>query len=175
MSDRAAWLLRVLPVALLWSALAAAPATQAADSHVLLGAAAPDFAAKAVSGQNVRLSEYRGDVVLVSFWSGRCNVCRGQLAALERISQTYRSAGLMVVSLNLDANEDRALDFAASLDVTYPVVTQASKDIGRAYQVDALPTVVMIDRRGKVRFVRQDWRQVDEADYVRALRPLLDE
>ncbi len=146
-----------------------------ADDAAMLGEVAPDFAAKALSGQNVRLSEYRGDVVVVAFWSGRCNVCRGQLEALERITQTYRNTGLVVVSINLDANEERARDFANGLNVSYPLVVEARDAIGRDYQVNVLPTVVMIDRAGKIRFVRRDWRRLDEADYVRALRPLLDE
>jgi len=163
-----------LPLVLLWLILVAAP-VYAADETALLGTTAPDFAAKALSGENVRLSEYRGDVVVLSFWSGRCNVCRGQLDALERISQTYRSAGLVVVSVNLDANEDRALSFAKGLDVSFPLVVQAEKNIGRDYHVNELPTIVMIDRTGKVRFVQRDWRRLDEAQYVRVLRPLLDE
>jgi peroxiredoxin len=161
-----------------WFAIAAAivaPWAGAVERHALLGAAAPDFAARAVSGGNVRLSEHRGDVVVVTFWSGRCNPCRDQLAALDRIAKTYRSAGLIVMSLNLDDNVERATEFARSQAVSFPMVVETDKDVGRQYAVDTLPLAVFIDRRGKVRRVQREWRPRDEISYVRAVRALLNE
>jgi cytochrome oxidase Cu insertion factor (SCO1/SenC/PrrC family) len=63
------------------------------------GSAAPDFALPAASGGNVRLSEYRGDVVLLAFWSSRCAVCVTQLSALDELQTTYRSAGLVTLAV----------------------------------------------------------------------------
>ena len=75
-----------------WAACAAV----AAEKYELLGQPAPDLVARGLSGENVRLSEHRGEVVVVSFWSGSCNTCRAQLEALDRIAKTYASAGLTV-------------------------------------------------------------------------------
>ena len=76
----------------------------AAEQYELLGQPAPDLVARGLSGENVRLSEHRGEVVVVSFWSGACNTCRAQLEALDRIARTYGSAGLTVIGVNLDDN-----------------------------------------------------------------------
>jgi hypothetical protein len=65
-------------------------------SYALMAHGAPDFALHAVAGGNVRLSEHRGDVVILSFWGSRCTPCRAQLAALDRSFSTYRSVGLQV-------------------------------------------------------------------------------
>jgi peroxiredoxin len=169
--------LRVLSLAawLLAAAFASVPQARAAERYALLGAPAPDFAARAISGKNVRLSEHRGDVVVVAFWSGRCNVCRAQLAALDRIAQTYASAGLVVVSINLDDNVQRSREFAAAQNVSFAMVAEPSKEIGRQFQVDALPMAVFIDRAGNVRRARREWKPQDEASYVRELRVLLNE
>src|SRR5262245_6926756 len=86
----------------------------AAEKYALLGQPAPDLVARGLSGRNVRISEHRGEVVVVSFWSGACNTCRAQLSALDRISRTYASAGLVVIGVNLDDNLTRAEKFARS-------------------------------------------------------------
>ncbi|MDB6088924.1 MAG: redoxin, partial [Gammaproteobacteria bacterium] len=87
-------------------------AALAQPAYFLLGREAPDFALRAVAGSNVRLSEHRGDVVVVSFWSSRCTPCRTQLAALDRSLATYRSAGLQMYGINVDDDNSRALEFA---------------------------------------------------------------
>jgi peroxiredoxin len=163
----AAWLLATVFVA--------APTTLAAERHALLGAPAPEFAARATNGRNFRLSEHRGDVVVVSFWSGRCNTCRSQLAALERISQTYASVGLVVVSLNLDDNVKRAQEFANAQNVSFALSVEPAKEVGRQYFVDTLPMTFFVDRAGNVRRVRREWTPRDENSYVRELRVLLNE
>ena len=66
--------------------LGAAGGLAAEPPYALLGQEAPDFALHAAAGDNVRLSEHRGEVVVLSFWSSRCNSCRTQLAALNRAS-----------------------------------------------------------------------------------------
>ena len=92
----------------------------AAEKYELLGQPAPDLVARGLTGENVRLSEHRGEVVVVSFWSGTCNTCRAQLEALDRIAKTYGSAGLTVIGVNLDDNFARAEKFARAQDVQFP-------------------------------------------------------
>ena len=58
------------------------------EKYELLGQPAPDLVARDLKGENVRLSEHRGEIVVVSFWSGACNTCRAQLEALDRIAKT---------------------------------------------------------------------------------------
>ena len=89
-----------LHACLLTLALAAGAAARAAAPYALIGKTAPDFALHAASGGNVRLSEHRGEVVVLSFWSSRCTACRTQLAALSRSLATYRSAELATYGAN---------------------------------------------------------------------------
>ena len=93
-------------------ALGAGTASLAQPTYFLLGHEAPDFALRAVAGSNVRLSEHRGDVVVLSFWSSRCSPCRTQLAALDKSLATYRSAGLQMYGINVDDDQTRAIEFA---------------------------------------------------------------
>jgi peroxiredoxin len=147
----------------------------AAEKYDLVGQPAPDLVARGLSGQNVRVSEHRGEVVVVSFWSGTCNTCRRQLEALDRISKTYASAGLVVLGVNLDANLVRAEKFARAQGVRFPLLIAAPDSTGSDYRVDRLPMLVFVDRAGVLRAAHREFKDRDEAQYVRELRTLLDE
>ena len=147
----------------------------AAEKYELLGQPAPDLVARDLTGQNVRLSEHRGEVVVVSFWSGACNTCRAQLEALDRIAKTYGSAGLTVIGVNLDDNTPRAEKFARAQDVDFQLLVATAKATGRDFRVDRLPMLLFVDRAGVLRVAHREFKSRDEALYVRELRTLLDE
>lgn len=144
-------------------------------AYALTGQVAPDFALHAVVGGNARLSEHRGDVVVISFWSSRCTPCRPQLAALNRSLATYRSAGLTVFGIGVDDDPAQAREFARSADVSFALLLDPAKGVSRSYQVDNLPMTVLIDRSGTVRHVLRDYSAQSEQLYLRQLRALLDE
>jgi peroxiredoxin len=152
-----------------------ASAAGAADRYDLLGQPAPDLVARGVTGQNVRISEHRGEVVIVSFWSGSCSTCSRQLEALDRIAKTYASAGLVVIGVNLDDNIARAEKFARAQNVQFPLLISAPENTGSDYRVDRVPMMVFVDREGVLRAAHREFKARDEARYVRELRTLLDE
>src|SRR5260370_20341649 len=160
----------------LWLAAIAFCAPAFADtSYALLAHAAPDFALHAIAGGNVRLSEHRGDVVILSFWGSRCTPCRAQLAALNRTLGTYRSAGLQVYGINVDDDQSRALAFAHGEAVTFPLLLDPEKAVSPNYHVDHLPVALLIDRNRVVRNVFRDYNAKSESLYLQQLRALLNE
>ena len=179
------------PVALRWSAgactsvtvllgalgltLAVAFAYAAEPPYALLGHEAPDFALHAAAGENVRLSEHRGEVVVLSFWSSRCTSCRTQLAALNRSFATYRSAGLSIYGVGVDDDPVQSQEFARSAGVAFALLLDPAKTVSRSYQVDNLPMTVLIDRNGTVRYVLRDYSDASNKRYLQELRALLNE
>jgi len=148
----------------------------AQQAYFLLGHEAPDFALRAVSGSNVRLSEHRGDVVVLSFWSSRCGPCRTQLTALDKSLTTYRSAGLQMYGINVDDDQTRALEFARGGQVVgFALLLDPQKSVSRRYEVDNLPMTLLIDRNGIVRYVLRDYSAKSEDLYLQQLRTLLNE
>jgi peroxiredoxin len=157
-------------------ALAAGVSASAQPGYFLIGHEAPDFALHAVAGSNVRLSEHRGDVIVLSFWSSRCSPCRTQLAALDKSLMTYRSAGLQMYGINVDDDQTRAIDFAhGGLAVSFALLLDPQKAVSRQYEVDNLPMTVLIDRNGIVRYVLRDYSAKSEDLYLQQLRTLLNE
>ena len=151
------------------------PTAMAAEKHELLGLPTPDLVARGLSGENVRISEFRGQVVVVSFWSGSCNTCRNQLEALDRIARTYASAGLTVIGVNLDDDLARAEKFARAQNVQFPLLISAPENTGADYHIDRVPMMVFVDRAGVLRAAHREFKARDEATYVRELRTLLNE
>jgi len=145
-----------------------------AASNGPLGHAAPDFALPAVVGSNVRLSEYRGQPVILAFWSSQCSTCIKQLAALDKLFGTYRSSGLVVLGISVDDNLPRATDYARSRKTSFPLLLDATKGVSRSFAIDRLPTTVLIDRSGVVRYLHTD-NGADERSYVVQIRTLLDD
>jgi peroxiredoxin len=123
----------------------------------------------------MRLSEYRGDVVVLTFWGSRCGVCIGQLAALDKLQGTYRSAGLVTLAVDVDDNQTAAQDFSAALPKGLAILMDPSKGVARRYKVDSLPMLLLIDRAGAVRHVHRDYHTGDEAGYLEQIKTLLDE
>jgi peroxiredoxin len=178
------------PVALRWSAGACTSVTvllgalgltlaagifAAEPPYALLGRMAPDFALHAAVGENVRLSEHRGEVVVLSFWSSRCAPCRSQLVALNRSLATYASAGLSVYGVGVDDDPVQAQEFARSAGVSFALLLDPAKTVSRSYQVDNLPMTVLIDRNGTVRYVLRDYSAASSTVYLQQLRTLLNE
>jgi peroxiredoxin len=159
------------------SALAAcvALAGVAAAAAQLAGSQAPDFVLKSVSGENLRLSEYRGEVVMLSFWATWCGDCRSQLEHLGDLHARYEDAGVELLAVSLDQSAKQAQDAAESLDATYPVLHDAGGEVGRLYDVSKMPMMVLIDRSGVVRVVFEGYRRGNEAQYLERLQALLRE
>jgi peroxiredoxin len=140
----------------------------------LIAKPAPDFALPAAIGANVRLSEYRGQPVVLSFWSSRCGTCAAQLAALSRQYGAYRAEGLIVLGVSVDDDPQRAVDYARSHTESFPLLLDQSKSVSRDYAIDRLPTTVMIDRAGVVRYVHDDDR-ADDPSYLAQIHALLED
>jgi peroxiredoxin len=159
------WLMSALTIVATTTLQAAAPA---------IGTLAPDFALPSVQGGNVRLSEYRGQVVVLTFWSSRCATCAAQLAALSEQQLTYGPAGLVALAISVDDDMAKARDYAANHASRVPLLLDAKRAVGRSFQVDRLPTTVLIDRQGRVGLWIREYHRIDNS-YISQLRALLDD
>ena len=156
--------------------LSAALATVAiADVPSIVGKAAPDFVLRGLDGRNLRLSEFRGQVVLVNFWSRSDGDSRQQIPALDRINITYQRAGLVVIGVSVDEDLRRSKDFAASMGVSYPMLFDTGTEIGKDYFLRKIPVTILVDRSGVVRYSAVGFKRGDERVYLDHIRELLRE
>ena len=150
-------------------------ATTGLASSGLTGQSAPDFALKSSSGENLRLSEYRGDVVMVNFWATWCGPCRQEMPLLDELYTRYQRVGFSLLGVNIDDNSSKAMNMVAELGVSFPVLFDVRKEVSKLYEVDAMPVTVLIDREGTVRYVHQGYKPGYEDKYLEQIRSLLRE
>ena len=106
-------------------------ATSLASSS-LEGQTAPDFVLKSSVGDNLRLSEYRGDVVMINFWATWCGPCRQEMPLLDDLYSRYQRVGFNLLGVNIDDDSRRAMQMAEELgiDVVPTFVIGENKLIG---------------------------------------------
>ncbi len=169
-SVRGGWR-RVASALLLGASLAAA----AAPGPALVGQSAPDFVLKSLDGRNLRLSEYRGQVVLLNFWARWAGDSRAEMTALDRINTVYERAGLVVLGVSVDDDLRRSREFADAMKVSYPLLFDTAGDAGRSYRLQKMPVTMLVDRSGIVRYATVGFKRGDERDFVEHIRELLRE
>ena len=160
-------------VALVLSAAIAVAAPASAPN--LIGKEAPDFVLRGIDGKNLRLSEFRGQVVLVNFWARWAGDSRQQMPALDRINTTYQRAGLVVLGVSVDDDLRRSREFAASMGVSYPILFDTGQEIGKDYLLQKMPVTMLVDRSGVVRYSVVGFKSGDERVYLDKIRELLRE
>jgi peroxiredoxin len=134
---------------------------------------APDFTLRSMDGQNLRLGEQRGRVVMVNFWATWCGPCRVEMPHLNRLYEKYRSAGFVLFGVNVDEDVRNAVALAQKMGLKFPVLADAEKRVSKQYDVTAMPSTVLIDRDGRVRHVHRGYREGIEDLYEKQIRELL--
>ncbi len=150
-------------------------AATALASSDLEGKAAPDFALKSSTGENLRLSEFRGDVVMINFWATWCGPCRQEMPLLDELYARYERVGFNLLGVNIDDDSRRAMQMIEELGVDFPVLFDARKEVSKLYEVDAMPVTVLVDREGNVRYVHHGYKPGYEEKYLDQIRSLLRE
>ncbi len=140
---------------------------------VSLDQEAPDFTLRSLSGENLRLQEYRGKVVLINFWASWCGPCRQEMPILDRIHKRYEPAGFTVLGVNVEGELDKARKIADRLDVSFPLLFDAGQQVSEDYALKSMPYTVLVDRDGQVRFIHQGYKPGDENKYIDRLKTLL--
>jgi len=149
-------------------------ATSLASSG-LEGQVAPDFALKSSTGENLRLSEYRGNVVMINFWATWCGPCRQEMPLLDELYTRYERVGFSLLGVNIDDDSRRAMQMIEDLGVSFPVLFDARKEVSKLYEVEAMPVTVLVDREGNVRYVHHGYKPGYEDKYLDQVRSLLRE
>lgn len=114
-----------------------------------IGDTAPGFTSKDVNGNTVRLSDYKGRVVLIEFWTTWCGPCRELTPVLNKIYEKYKDKGFVILALTPEENMDTVLLYIKKYNIIYPVLITDDKTAKR-YGVISIPASFLISRDGRV-------------------------
>ena len=136
---------------------------------------APGFELPTGTGQTVSLESLRGQVVMLNFWASWCGPCRQEFPVLDAMYRKYQPMGFTLLAINVEPERADAQRFLDATPVSFPIAYDADNSVTRAYGVSAMPTTLMIDRKGQVRWVHLAYKPGDENAYMDTLRTLLRE
>lgn len=134
---------------------------------------APDFTLKSRGGENLKLSEFRGQVVMINFWASWCGPCRQEMPLLDQLYQHYRPLGFTILGINVEEDVSQAAKLLREIPVTFPILFDGSNTVAEQYHLDAMPTTVLVDRDGKMRFLHLGYLPGYEREYETQIKALL--
>ncbi len=142
-------------------------------SSVLIAAPAPDFTLKSNQGKNIRLSELKGEIVLVNFWASWCGPCRKELPAFEKLYQKYKPLGVTILAVNVDDDPAKADELLSEVNISYPVLYDTDQKISELYKVSAMPSTYFINRDGELVNTHRSFKDGDEKKYKKLIKELI--
>jgi peroxiredoxin len=136
---------------------------------------APSFTLTNLTGQPGGLGEYKGQVVMVNFWATWCGPCQQEMPLLDQMYKKYKPAGFTLIGVNVDKESPAVKELLARKPVSFPVLLDPANQVSKAYHVDEMPSSVIIDRKGQIRYVHRGYKPGDENDYQDLIRKLIRE
>jgi peroxiredoxin len=111
---------------------------------------ASDFSLKDMSGKTVRLSDYKGKVVLLEFWASWCPPCRASVPGLEKLHNAYKDKGLVLLAVSMDeGGGDEVRSFIRESGITYTVL-KGTEDVAMKYEVRSIPMMLVLNKEGRI-------------------------
>jgi len=130
------------------------------------GDAAPLFAGQTIDNQQLNYAQMKGKkVVILDFWSIYCASCIEEMPKLIDIYNEFRDKGLVVIGVNLDSfGTHRVVKFMNGMDtkINFPVIIDKNRQVATSFNAMVLPTTLVIDGSGKIRFYQVGYKQGDE-------------
>lgn len=136
---------------------------------------APDFTLKSRSGENLKLSEFRGDVVMINFWASWCGPCRQEMPLLEDMHKKYGDLGFTLLGVNVEEDSAAANKMLREIPVTFPVLYDTKNVVSKLYNVVAMPSTVLVDRDGNMRYLHRGYLPGYEQEYIKQIKELMRE
>jgi thiol-disulfide isomerase/thioredoxin len=151
-------------LAISWPALAADGASPA-----------PGFTLASRAGGEMSLAGLRGQVVMINFWASWCGPCRQEFPALDEMYRKYKPMGFAMLGINVESEQSDAERFLGIRPVSFPILFDPDNHVSHSYGVSAMPTTVLVDRKGNIRWLHRAYKPGDEAEYIAQIRAMLRE
>lgn len=139
--------------------------------------AASDFELQNMDEENIKLSDYRGKVVLINFWATWCPPCVREMPSMERLQQRLGDDGFKVIAVNQMENPDDVFAFTGQLELypTFDILFDQNSKVSQAYAVRGLPTTYLIDKKGNIRYRAVGGREFDHDEVIKIIKKLIAE
>lgn len=141
------------------------------DANV--GQSAPGFTRDEVVAQARKVTLRKGNVTVLYFWATWCEPCKKAFPPLEKLYKSKRDAGLTVIGVSVDDDATDLADFAKKYGATFPITWDDGHKIAELYRLQTMPTTLVIDRTGIIRFEHPGWHEGEEGTIATEAKSLL--
>lgn len=133
----------------------------------------PDFSLTDSRGKTWQLSSLQGNVVMLNFWASWCAPCRKEMPLLEALHQDFNDKNFILLAINTESQVEEAQALLQTMQLTFPVLWDKDGAVVKLLGVNAMPTTLVIDRQGELRFINRGYRPGDEDKYRQQVEALL--
>ncbi len=144
-------------------------------SATAISGEAPNFTLKSNSGKNIKLSELRGQVVLINFWASWCGPCRQEMPELNKLYSKYKKLGFTILGVNVEEDNTDALKIIRDDKISFPILFDSENKVSRLYNVTGMPTTVLVARDGTMRYLHRAYKPGDINKYKKWVKELIRE
>jgi peroxiredoxin len=154
----------ILPIMLI-SVLLIVGCSNDADSSDDTVTMAPDFELDTLDGQTVRLSDLRGSVVLLNFWTTNCGYCVVEMPYLEQVYAEWQEAGLVLLTINIGESAEKITEFMQDNGFSLPVLMDTTQAVAMQYGISSIPRTFLIDQDGVIQGIKMGaFQSVEEIE-----------
>ena len=136
---------------------------------------APAFTLSTLSGKTASLSQFKGQVVMLNFWATWCGPCQQEMPLLDQMYKTYKAAGFTLLGISVDTDKAAVTGLLARRPVSFTVLLDPKNKVSSEYHVEEMPSTILIDRKGDIRYVHRGYKPGDENEYQDRIRQLIQE
>jgi thiol-disulfide isomerase/thioredoxin len=138
---------------------------------------ASDFVLLDMDDEKVKLSDYRGKVVLLNFWATWCPPCIREMPSMERLHQQVNADDFKVLAVNQMEDVDQVFAFTGQLEIdpTFEILFDSTSKVSQDYAVHGLPTTYLIDKKGNIRYRAVGGREFNHPEVVKIIDQLINE
>lgn len=122
--------------------------TNTQKTGIEVGNKAPDFELKTLTGDTVKLSDYKGKKVMLNFWATWCPPCKAEMPEMQKYYESNKE-NVEILAVNMDTNNDVA-GFVKNGGYTFPILLDEKNDVNKDYGIVSIPTTFFIDEQGVI-------------------------
>ncbi|MCP4933560.1 MAG: TlpA family protein disulfide reductase [bacterium] len=133
---------------------------------------AQDFELHDLDSNALKLSDFKGHIVVVNFWATWCPPCRAEIPSMQRAWTHLKKHNVVILAIHVGGNEDKIWSFLTDFGVDFPVLIDANSKVSRSWPMRGLPTTFIIDPQGKIALRAIGGREWDDPALIKTILAL---